>query len=105
MNISVKKIEFEQLKQMALDVHNEYYESRAEKAGNFHIELQMSDVPEDILDEWMIALIQDEMVEIQNPDENSLDVKIAVLEEIKKAYPKLKREADRHISVLRLKKQ
>ena len=105
MKVTVQKISFEQLKQKALDVHNEYYESRAEKAGNFHLDLQMSDVPDDILAEWMIALIQDEMVEIEYPVANSLDVKMAVLEEIKQVYPELRDEVNRHLSIFALKKQ
>ncbi len=105
MKISVRKIDFEKLKQLALDVHNEYYESRAEKAGNFHIDIQMSDVPEDIMCEWMIALIQDEMVELEDPAENPVDVKIAVLKEIKRVYPELESEVNRHLSIFASRKQ
>ena len=72
MSITVKKIAFDELRQAAVDTHNEYYESRAEKAGNFHIDIQLKDVPEDILQEWMIALIQDEMVSVEGEFESYL---------------------------------
>ena len=39
MSVTVKKISFDELRQAAVDTHNEYYESRAEKAGNFHIDI------------------------------------------------------------------
>lgn len=104
MKIKVQKIAFDELKQKALDVHNEYYESRAEKAGNFHLELKMEDVPEDILQEWMIALIQDEMISVEDVESITDDVKIAVLKEIKEVYPELKNEINRHISVFEARK-
>ena len=99
MNIIVKQISFEQLRKAALDAHNEYYENRAEKAGNFHIDLTFDDVSEDILQEWMIALIQDEMVVVENPCESLIERKMAVLQKIKEVYPELSSEVNRHLSV------
>ena len=84
MSVHVQQIPFEELKKMAVDVHNEYYEARAEKAGNFHIEIKMEDVPEDILQEWMIALIQDELVTLEDEHRTSIETKITILEEIKR---------------------
>lgn len=104
MNVIVKRIPFQELKQRALDVHNEYYESRAEKAGNFHLELKMEDVPEDILDEWMIALIQDEMIIVDGAECINDEVKVEVLKEIRNVYPELNAEINRHISVFESRK-
>ena len=99
MNITIEKLNFEELRQRAVDTHNAYYEERAEKAGNFHIDLRVEDVPEDILQEWMIALIQDEMVKIEESDCSSIACKMAVLEKIKEIYPELTSEVNRHLSI------
>lgn len=99
MSVHVQQIPFEELKKMAVDVHNEYYEARAEKAGNFHIEIKMEDVPEDILQEWMIALIQDELVTLEDEDRTSIETKITILEEIKRVYPELTSEINRHLEI------
>lgn len=99
MSVTVKKICFEELRQAALDTHNEYYESRAEKAGNFHIDIQLEDVPDDILQEWMIALIQDEMVSVEGEFESYAAKKIAILNAIKEVYPQLSKELNRHLSI------
>lgn len=99
MSVTVKKISFDELRQAAVDIHNEYYESRAEKAGNFHIDIQLEDVPEDILQEWMIALIQDEMVSVEGEFESYASKKIAILKAIKEVYPELTEELNRHLSI------
>lgn len=99
MSVHVQQIPFEELKKMAVDVHNEYYEARAEKAGNFHIEIKMEDVPEDILQEWMIALIQDELVTLEDEHRTSIETKITILEEIKRVYPELTSEINRHLEI------
>ena len=99
MSVHVQLIPFEELKKMAVDVHNEYYEARAEKAGNFHIEIKMEDVPEDILQEWMIALIQDELVTLEDEHRTSIETKITILEEIKRVYPELTSEINRHLEI------
>lgn len=99
MSVTVKKISFDELRQAAVDTHNEYYESRAEKAGNFHIDIQLEDVPEDILQEWMIALIQDELVTLEDEHRTSIETKITILEEIKRVYPELTSEINRHLEI------
>ena len=99
MSVHVQQIPFEELKKMAVDVHNEHYEARAEKAGNFHIEIKMEDVPEDILQEWMIALIQDELVTLEDEHRTSIETKITILEEIKRVYPELTSEINRHLEI------
>lgn len=99
MSVTVKKISFEELRKAAVDTHNEYYESRAEKAGNFHIDIQVEDVPEDILQEWMIALIQDEMITVEGEYESYNQKKISILNAIKETYPELSDELNRHISI------
>ncbi|MBP3399430.1 MAG: hypothetical protein J6K75_06715 [Erysipelotrichaceae bacterium] len=104
MKITVAHVEFEELCRMAVDVHNEYYEARAEKAGNFHIEIKMEDVPEDILQEWMIALIQDEMVTVEGAELQQISTKIAILQEIKRVYPQLTPEVDRHLEIFASRK-
>lgn len=99
MSVTVTKISYDELCQAAVDTHNEYYESRAEKAGNFHIDIQLEDVPEDILQEWMIALIQDEMVSVEGHYDSEVEKKIAILSAIKETYPQLSNEVNRHLSI------
>ena len=99
MSVTVKKISFDELRQAAVDIHNEYYEKKNKKAGNFHIDIQLEDVPEDILQEWMIALIQDEMVSVEGEFESYAAKKIAILKAIKEVYPELTEELNRHLSI------